>query len=209
MRWTNPPTFVPSRPPRRSTSAHGPWMDLWSLQQKLHPPGGCSAAGSTRHDHPIRLPPASPLARPLATLTTATKSSEAPPPPPPPPPPPRPRPRPRPRLGLAQAHTRAPASLREAALELETVELVTAAKTASTDISYAMLIQRVIWVKPDGQRAQDTVTLYKFPWPLWRFSEYETDVIRFPDPTTRPFSLPPLTFSPGRAHAKKGFNITK
>jgi len=43
------------------------------------------------------------------------------------------------RLGLeqAQAHTRAPASLREAALELETVEPATARKTDATDSAYA------------------------------------------------------------------------
>ena len=89
-----------------------------------------------------------------------------------------------------------------AAAEPWTVELVTSAKRASSNISYATLIQHVIWVKLDllVRRAQHTVTLYKFPWPLWGFSEYETDVIRFPDPTTRPFSLPPLTFSPSRAH---------
>ena len=87
-------------------------------------------------------------------------------------------------LSQSQSHTRAPASLRDREAEFEpwTAELVSSAKTAPSNISYAMPTRRVIWVKPDGQRAQHTVTLYKFPWPLWRFSEYETDVIRFPDP---------------------------
>ena len=160
-------------------------MDLWSLQQKLYPPGGCSAAGSTRRDHPIRLLPASPLATSMTRVVTAAKSSEAA----------AAQRRGAARLGAgagAGTHARATRSLREAALELETVEPATARKTDATDSSYAVQIRGIISASFGGRRAEDTFTFASFRdhYGDSRSTIYETDVFRLPDFATGFFLCP-------------------
>ena len=97
---------------------------------------------------------------------------------------------------------RAPASLREAALELETVELATARKTDATDSSYAVQIRGVISVSFGGRRAEDTFTFPSFRdhYGDCRSTIYETGVFRLPDSATRLFSL--HTFNESISHAQ-------